>query len=142
MRASFCITVLWTLLPIRVDNIFSIENCSIEKPIFLCVCAFFWFFFFFFLWLHHWYMEVPRPGVESELQLPAYTTVIMPDPSCLCNLHHSSQQCWILNPLSEARDQTHILITTSQVHRHWATKELQESCFWWKVKLSIYFLTF
>ena len=32
----------------------------------------------------------------------------MPDPSCVCNLHHhSSQQLQILNPLSEARDQTH-----------------------------------
>ena len=30
-------------------------------------------------------------------------------------LHHSSQQCWILNPLSEARDQTHVLMDASQV---------------------------
>ena len=28
------------------------------------------------------HIEVPRPGVESELQLPAYTTATaMPDPS-------------------------------------------------------------
>ena len=33
---------------------------------------------------------------------------------CL-NLHHSSQQCWILNPLSETRDQTCILMNTSRV---------------------------
>ena len=25
--------------------------------------------FFFFFWLHLWHMEVPGPGVESELQL-------------------------------------------------------------------------
>ena len=31
------------------------------------------------------------------------------------NLHHSSWQCWFLNPLSKARDQTHILMDTSQV---------------------------
>ena len=31
--------------------------------------------FFFFLGLHLQYMEVPRLGVKSELQLPAYTTV-------------------------------------------------------------------
>ena len=49
-------------------------------------------------------------GVESEWQLPAYTTVTATqDPNRICNLHHSSQQHWILNPLSEARDGTHIL---------------------------------
>ena len=31
------------------------------------------------------------------------------------DLHHSSQQCQILNLLSEARDQTHILMNTSQI---------------------------
>ena len=52
-------------------------------------------------------MEVPRLGVESELQLLAYTTAIATlDPSCVCNLHHSSWQHWILNPLSKARDRT------------------------------------
>ena len=32
------------------------------------------FFFLFFLGLHLRYLEVPRLGVESELQLPVYTT--------------------------------------------------------------------
>ena len=60
-------------------------------------------------------MEVPRLGVQSELQLPAYTIVIATqDPRCVCNLHLSSWQCRILNPLSKARDQTHILMDTSQ----------------------------
>ena len=36
------------------------------------------------------------------------------------NLHHSSQQCWILNPWSEARDQTCVLMGTSRVYCHWA----------------------
>ena len=35
--------------------------------------------------------------------------------------HHSSQQRWILNPLSEARDWTHILMDTNRVHFHWTT---------------------
>ena len=72
-------------------------------------------FFFFFLLLgpHLHHMEVPRLRVESELQLPAYTTAIaMPDPSHIYDLCCSLQQCWILNPLSEARDQTHILTDT------------------------------
>ena len=69
-------------------------------------------------------MEVPRLGVESELQLPAYTTAIATqDPSHLCDLHHSSQQRRILNPLSKTRDWTCILMDTSQVHYRWATTE-------------------
>ena len=39
------------------------------------------FFFLFFILLYLWHMEVPRLGVESELQLPAFTTATaMPDP--------------------------------------------------------------
>ena len=54
--------------------------------------------FFVFLGPHPWYMEVPKLGVESELQLPAYATAIAtPDPSRICDLCHSSRQCWILN---------------------------------------------
>ena len=61
-------------------------------------------------------MEVPELGVKLELQLVAYTTATaMWDPSLVCDLHHSSWKCLILNPLSEARDQTHVLIDTSRV---------------------------
>ena len=61
-------------------------------------------------------MEVPRLRVKSELQRPAYTTATRTeDLSCICDLHHSSQQCRIPNPLSEARDGTCILAATSQV---------------------------
>ena len=50
-------------------------------------------------------MEIPRLGVELELQLPAYTTATaMPDPSRICDLQHSSWQYQILNPLSKDRD--------------------------------------
>ena len=70
--------------------------------------------FFFFLGLHPWHMEVPRLGVK--LQTPAYATATAtPDPSCTCNLPSILQQCQILNPVSEAGDQTHILMDTSQV---------------------------
>ena len=49
-------------------------------------------------------MEVPRLGVEWELQLPAYATVtVMQDLSHICELHHRSRQWGILNPLSKAR---------------------------------------
>ena len=67
-------------------------------------------------------MEVPRLEVESDLQLPVYTTATATwDPSHVYDLHHSSQQCWILNPLIEARDLTWILMDTSQIAFHWAT---------------------
>ena len=46
--------------------------------------------FFFFLWPHLQHREVPRLGVKSELQLPAYTTATAtPDLSCICELHHT-----------------------------------------------------
>ena len=69
--------------------------------------------FFFLLFLGY-----PQAGVKSELQLPAYTTVTataLPDLSHVCDLCHSSQQHQILYPLSKARDQTHVLMDTSQV---------------------------
>ena len=67
-------------------------------------------------------MEDPRLGVESELQLLAYTTATaMPDPSRVCNLHHSSQQRRILNQLSEARDRTHNLMFLVGFVNHCAT---------------------
>ena len=66
-------------------------------------------------------MEVPRLGVESELQLLASTTTRQ-DPSHICDLHHSSQQCWLLNPLNEAKYQTCILMDTSSIHFCWSTK--------------------
>ena len=56
-------------------------------------------------------MEVPRQGVESELKLPAYTTATaIGDPRHVCDLHLSSLQHRILNPLSKDRDQTHVLM--------------------------------
>ena len=59
-------------------------------------------------------MEVPRLGVESELQLLAYATATaMLDPNLLCDLHHSSWQ------MSKARDRTQgVLMDTSRVRYH------------------------
>ena len=89
---------------------------------FLCVCETYVVLFFIFLGLHLQHMEVPRLGVESELQLLSYTVTAMPDLSCICNWHHSSWQCWrILNPLSKARDWNQVLMDPSQVHYCWAT---------------------
>ena len=68
--------------------------------------------------LHPQHMEVPTLGVKSELQLPAYATATATatqDPSCICDLHHSSWKHQIPNPLSEARYRTHNFMNTSQV---------------------------
>ena len=67
--------------------------------------------------MHPRHMEVPRLEVKSDLRLPAYATATaVPDPSHACDLHHSSQQRRILDPLSRARDWTHVLIVASQIH--------------------------
>ena len=76
-------------------------------------------FFSVFLRQHPWHMEVPRLGVKSELYLPGYTTAIATwGPSLVFNLQHSSQQHRILNPVNEAKDQTQVLMDTSQVRYH------------------------
>ena len=87
-------------------------------------------FFFFFLGPNLQHMEVPRLGTESELQLLAYTTVTaMQDPSRVCDLHQNSWQREILNQLSEARNQTHILMVTSRICYCWGTTETPKAFF-------------
>ena len=62
-------------------------------------------------------MEVPSLGVELDLLLLAYTTATATrDPSWVYDLHYNSRQHQILNPLSEAKDRTFILMFPSQVH--------------------------
>ena len=43
-----------------------------------------------------------------------HQAIAMHDPRHVCDLHHSSRQCWI--PQIEARDRTHVLMNTSWVH--------------------------
>ena len=79
---------------------------------------FFFFFFwsFWFLRQHWWHMEVPRLGVELELKTQAYATAtVTRDLSHICDLHHSSQQCQVLNPLNEASDRTCNLMDHSRI---------------------------
>ena len=61
-------------------------------------------------------MEVPGSGQIIVTAASLDTTTATRDPSHVCNLYPSSQQHWILNPLSEARDQTPVLMDTSRVH--------------------------
>ena len=76
-----------------------------------------YYYYFVFLGPHPWHVEVPRLGVESESQLPAYArATAMPDLSRVFDLHHSSHQCRILNPLNKARDGTRNLMVPSWTH--------------------------
>ena len=60
-------------------------------------------------------MQVPRLGVESELQLPAYATATATwDLSSVGDLHQSSQQWRSLNPMSKANEAS-VLMDTSQI---------------------------
>ena len=68
------------------------------------------YFFFPFLWPHLRHMDVARPEIKSELQ--SATAIATLDPRCICDLHCSLWQHWILNPLIEARDLTYILTET------------------------------
>ena len=73
------------------------------------------FSFFFFLGPQPQCTEVPRLGVELELQVPAYAiAAATQDPSHVCDLHHSSQQHWILN--------------------HWAKPGIETASSWWLVR--------
>ena len=85
------------------------SRASLEKGKFIVnLVSFFLSFFFFsllFLGLYLWHVEVPRREVESELQLPAYTTVTATqDLSHIYNLGCRLQQGRVLNPWSKARD--------------------------------------
>ena len=89
---------------------------------------FIYFFVFSGLFLQH--MEIPRLGVKSELQLPAYTTVTATqDLSGVCDLYHSSQQHQILNPLSASGDRTHNLMVPSRIRFCCATTGTPNCCF-------------
>ena len=94
--------LLSSLLFILVFN-----SCTIVvlgMTFFICIQLgrFFFFFFFFFFFCF-----------SLQLLVYTYTTATaIPVPSCICDLHHSLQQHWILNPLSESRDQTSILRDT------------------------------
>ena len=61
-------------------------------------------------------MEVPRLGIESELQLLAYTTATATwDPSHIFDYATAHGNATSFNPLIEARDRTRILMDPSRV---------------------------
>ena len=84
---------------------------------YLCFVGFLGFFVFFCL-----FRATATAHGGSQARGPirvvaaAYTTAIATwDPSRVCNLHQSSRQHRTLNPLSKARDGSHILMDASLV---------------------------
>ena len=72
----------------------------------------FLFFFFCFLGPHLRHTEVPRLGVELELQLPSYTTGTATwDPGCICDLYTTAH----INTRSLA---------------HWGRPGMEPTCSW------------
>ena len=71
-------------------------------------------------------MEVPRLAVELELQVLT-TATAMPDNKSKLGPTPQPSAFQILNLLSKARDQTHILMDTSPVRCCCASTELQLS---------------
>ena len=57
----------------------------------------------------------------------------MRDPSQVFDLHHSSRQHRIPNPLSEARDRTHSLLVPSQIHFPCATTGTPGGCHYYEL---------
>ena len=68
------------------------------EPLCLFVC--FWSFVFCL------FRTTPMAygGFQARGLIRAVAATATPDPSHICHLHHSSQQCWILNPLRKAKD--------------------------------------
>ena len=74
------------------------------------------FYYFAFLWPRPQRMEAPRLGVELEPQLPPMTQPQQREILASSSTYtHSSQQCHILSPLIEARDQTPVFMDPSWV---------------------------
>ena len=83
----------------KTKTLFSVKNKFLNFGAILPFCLFYLNNFYFYI-----------------------TATATPDPSHICNLHYSSQQHWIPDPLNEARDRTcTLLMDTSWIHFHCTT---------------------
>ena len=68
-------------------------------------------FFFFFCFFRAVPMAYGGSQARGRIEAASlHHSAAMRDPSLICNLHHSSWECWIPSPLSKARDLTCILM--------------------------------
>ena len=85
-----------------------------------------WCFFFFFACFWGWGAPEAYRSSQARGGIRALAARLHHSHSSLIfNLHQSSRQCRILNPLMEARDWTCVLVDPSQIRFHWAMRELQ-----------------
>ena len=96
------------------------------ETIFKTLFAFFFLDFAFFFRTTYGSSQARGPMGAAAASLHhsnaiAMHTIAMPDLSHVCDLCHSSWQCWILNPLSKARDWTCNLMAPSRIHFRCAT---------------------
>ena len=95
-----------------------------KTRIFLLLYSYVFLFFFFLLFR----VTLAAYGGSQARGLIRATAVVLCQSHSnaeselhLCVLHLSSQQCQILNPLSEARERTHNLMDTRWMHLHCPT---------------------
>ena len=118
---------------------FIVHTYLYPSPIFLLVCKCYFkhsqcyyiftlnclwrlcFFLFLFRAAPTAYGGFQARGRIRAIAAGLHQATAAPDPSHVCNLHHSLWQLGILNPLSEAGDRTCFLMDASQIHFHWAT---------------------
>jgi len=113
----------WNFLGCR--NYFSFQLPPGEQvpSHFLLLLFLLFFFSLFFVFCLFWATPAAY-GISQAMSLiravsaSLFYATEMPDPSHVCNLHHSSWQCWILNPLSGARDPTCKIMIPSWINFH------------------------
>ena len=85
--------------------------------------SFLYYFIYYYYYYYYYCLLRTTPmvyeGTQARAWIGAVAATAAPDPSHICDLHHNSWQCWILNTMSEARDWTCILMDTSQIRFHW-----------------------
>ena len=91
---------------------------------------FLFFFYFFFIFCLFRAMPTANGSPQARGQIGAIAASLhhsQSDSGSEPHLqpHHSSRQHRIPNPLSEARNQTQVLMVTNQVRYHWATTKTQ-----------------
>ena len=111
--SCFSVATFKTLcLCLTVD--YDVSRCESLSFSYLELIQLFFFFFSFLgytcgIWKFSGWGQI---GAAAGTYTTATATK---DPSCICDLHCSLWQRWILKPLREARDRTCILMDTSQV---------------------------
>jgi len=97
---------------------------------------FYYYYYYYYYYYFLLFRATPKAFGDSQAKGPLRAVVarlyhshsnVGSEP--VCNLHHSSQQHQILNPLSKARDRTCILMDTSRVRYHSATVVTPQGAF-------------